>query len=511
MKRIMLAAFLGLSFLSYEFVSGMNPININVRDCNGDTALLKAVQEENMSEIQTLLNQGANPNLQNQYGYSAFCIAVQQGNLDLVKALFNKGVKVNPDGLRTVTTPLIDAVKAFCQDPENMNRLDIVKFLLEKEADPNIRPDDYGATAIDIVIQNKNVNLLKLLFEHGAKVDTWSGLGEYPLHSAVHVKDLSITTFLLNNKANPNVSNAMQNTPLHLAAGIGNIEILQLLLDKGGNPNALNYEQDSPLHAASNAEVAEILLKNNAEIDAKNKDEDTPLHVAARKGNIEVVQALVKNGANINAINGRGETPLVVMIYKAVKDWHISTDMLNMLCTKETKLSFSLVGPAIYSCAANDNNELLEFVLSKISDFNDRRGASSLYIAVNNDNLDGAEILIKYGANPNAKSRPFNNDMPLCYAVSKYKIKSIKFLLANGALINTTNGMGNTPIHEALKYKDDPAADMIKIMLESQGVDISSKEEVNTYMQENFDNPNIISRVISLLFSSRKKVFFQLP
>lgn len=518
MKRVVLIAFLGLSFLPHEFISGMDSSKIDARDHNGDTKLHRALQNgEGVLKIQLLLNQGANPNLQDQYGCSAFCMAIQRGDLHLIELFLKKGAEVNPVGLRIVTTPLVEATKEFCKDQTNINRLNIVKLLLEKGANPNIRPDNYGATAIDIVIQNKNLDLLKLLFDHGAKVDTCSGWGEYPLHSAVRTQDLSIIMFLLNNKADPNVANTKQYTSVHLAAGTGNAKILQLLLEKNGDPNAVDYEQNSPLHDASNAQVVEILLKHKAEIDAKNKDGETPLHVAAREGNFDVIQALVKNKANISATNKKGEMPLVLAIYKAACDqcdWSKNMDILNMLLDEKTKLSYALVSQAIYFCAARDSNRLLEFILSKTSDFKGLkgRGVAALCVAIENKNLAGAEILIKYGADLNARSQSFDGGTPLHLAVSTHNIDAIKLLLANGAQINKYKSWwDSTPIHAALEYADHQAAEMIKIMLESQKVDVNSKEKVTNYMQENFDDQKMINNVISLLFPKKpeKKVSFR--
>ena len=512
MKRIILVAFLGLSFLPHEFISGMDATKIDAKDYHGNTALHKAAEKGNMSEVQSLLSQGANPNLQNQYGYSAFCIAVQQGNLELIKEFLNYKATLNP--VLMSTTPLIEAVRAYCQDPTNMGRLDVVKFLLEKEADPNIRPGSYGDTAINIAIENKNLDLLKLLFNHKAKVDTWGGWGEYPLHSAVRTQDLSIITFLLDKGADPNVTNTKKKyTPVHLAARRGNIEILQLLLDKGGNPNALDNEQNSPLHDASNVEIVEILLKNKAEISARNKDGDTPLHVAARKEDLKVIQLLKSNGASLFMTNNKEETPLAVAIYTAAKDQYdksTNMDMLNILLDEKTKLSYNLVSQAIYSCAARNNNQLLEFILSKTSDFSGLkgRGVAALCIAIENKNLAGAEILIKHGVDLNARSQRFDGGTPLHLAVSKHNIDAIKLLLEHGAQINKYKSWYNsTPIHAALEYVDHQAVEMIKIMLESQKVNINSKEEVTSYMQANFDDQYMINRVISLLFPEKKVSF----
>jgi ankyrin repeat protein len=66
-----------------------------------------------------------------------------------------------------------------------------------------------------------------------------------------------------------------------------------------------------------NARIAEILLKAGAYADsAGGKFNGTPLHVAASMGHEDVVQVLLKNGALARLITRTGDTPLQLAIKK---------------------------------------------------------------------------------------------------------------------------------------------------------------------------------------------------
>jgi cytohesin len=97
---------------------------------------------------------------------------------------------------------------------------EVVEFLLEHGADPNIQ-DNNGGTPLHVAAWNGHREVVELLLEHGA---------------------------------NPNVQDDDGDTPLHLAAKNNYREVVELLLEHGADPNIRNNEGDTPLDYGSNCE-----------------------------------------------------------------------------------------------------------------------------------------------------------------------------------------------------------------------------------------------------------------
>ena len=100
------------------------------------------------------------------YPSHALNISAQRGDLKLAKKLIASGSGVNED---LIGTPLFYAIKG--------NQIEMVRFLLEKKADPNTVSDgwedEYGYknTPLMTAIQCGHLEIIQLLIEHGAEFD----------------------------------------------------------------------------------------------------------------------------------------------------------------------------------------------------------------------------------------------------------------------------------------------------------------------------------------------------
>jgi ankyrin repeat protein len=107
-------------------------------------------------------------------------------------------------------------------------RTDIVEFLIEKGADPNIPAANPFRVA--------------------------------PIHSSVASNNFEITKLLLDNGANPNAKQQNNITPLHSAAHLGNSEITKLLLERGADPNATMDDGKTPYDMAKEKNSSEVMI-----------------------------------------------------------------------------------------------------------------------------------------------------------------------------------------------------------------------------------------------------------
>jgi serine/threonine-protein phosphatase 6 regulatory ankyrin repeat subunit B len=124
------------------------------------------------------------------------------------------------------------------------------------------------------------------------------GEGQTPLMLATENGDVNMVRLLLQHGASPNDVNNFDQTAVHYACFEGQPAILQLLLQNGGNVNVQDDMGQTPLHEAAEAsssspdddeeryhqddevpmQLYKILLQYGARVNVKNDDGDTPLH-----------------------------------------------------------------------------------------------------------------------------------------------------------------------------------------------------------------------------------------
>lgn len=138
----------------------------------GDTALMRALdmQPINLDMINFLLDHGANINVRNSDGDTVLIKASRNGSLEVVRLLLDRGANVNKIGSHN-TTALIEAC-----DKEDQN-LEIITLLLDRGADVNSE-NNFGLTASFYCMNN--LELVRLLLSRGANIDFDLGLQVLP-------------------------------------------------------------------------------------------------------------------------------------------------------------------------------------------------------------------------------------------------------------------------------------------------------------------------------------------
>ena len=155
--------------------------------------------------------------------------AVYDRNYNAVKSLTNRGDDCNGI-IVCLEDSKIKSHTALSLASHNGD-LNIVKLLIEHGADPNY---DYGEVVADplceAIVQHHD-DIVNYLLECGIPFNLSKALIR-----AVYNNRIEITKSLLSHGANPNVKNSIEWTPLHLAAGYGFVEIAKLLLSYNANP-----------------------------------------------------------------------------------------------------------------------------------------------------------------------------------------------------------------------------------------------------------------------------------
>lgn len=243
--------------------------------------------------------------------------AAEVGDLETIRRLILGGVDVNAQ-YESAETPLH---LASCND-----HIDVVRFLLENNADVNAKSSNIPQTPLGQALVNRKVDVAKLLLAKGADVNDemgfWSHRGEMtPLGYILSTRDLhQLLPHFLDHGADINQSMRSGRTLLHLACR-GSVDISQVstLLTHGSQINARDRSGEAPLHYAvcnKNPTVAilqlvSLLINNHAEVNLSDNLGQTPLHKVLRG---DVTQMLLSNGAFVEVKDQRMRSPVHGMV-----------------------------------------------------------------------------------------------------------------------------------------------------------------------------------------------------
>ncbi|CAG8928949.1 unnamed protein product [Penicillium salamii] len=209
-------------------------------------------------------------------------------------------------------------------------------------------------------------------------------------------------------------------TPLHAAAKCGLAQYAAHLFQTGNvDPNAQNHNGDTPLYWAASsghADVAQSLIQNGADPDGEANQGYKPLHEAADKNHADVIKVLLAAGVDPmtpktkekpgrrcgNAPTSIGQTPLMY----ACDNGHLEavTEFLPYL-------SEANIMKALGWLSGSGHAACVSLVLRKnFVDMKSNFGASLLFKACLDGDLDTIKVLVEAGADPNIRcSYPTNN------------------------------------------------------------------------------------------------------
>ena len=188
-------------------------------------------------------------NSQNDDGLTALLLALERENLDVAQLLLDHNADVNVRDKRG-NTPLHVAVST------GNGHLDICRILLNRNAEVNSR-NHHGSTPLLLASEHGAPELVELFLDHNADPHARDGDGDTLLHCAAIAGRIEVVQLLLERNADLNADVNSQNnegsTPLHLASagyGEGNPGIVRLLLDHGADSQARNLSGETAFEVA---------------------------------------------------------------------------------------------------------------------------------------------------------------------------------------------------------------------------------------------------------------------
>ncbi|XP_008294394.1 ankyrin repeat and SOCS box protein 2-like [Stegastes partitus] len=297
-----------------------------------------------------------------------------------------------------------------------------------------------GETPLLVAVGKLQLQCAEVLLDNGADLDIMNNDKETPLYKACERNNPAMVAMLLNHGAAVNTRCIMGWTALQEAVGRNNVEICEMLLKAGAKLNLTNMYGIAPLFtAAQTGQLAtlRLLLKHGADLNSQAADGATALYEAAKNGHEEVVEFLVSQNADANKPGKTGLLPLHIAAQKG------SDTIVSMLIPATSKARVRRTGISPLHIAAERNrDDVLESLIDAGFDVNaqlseertklyeDRR-STALYFSVINNNIDAVRMLLAAGADPN-----LDVFKPLMVAARLGCIQTVTLLVKHGADIN---------------------------------------------------------------------------
>jgi len=249
----------------------------------GMTPLLFAVRDGNVAMTRMLLELGADINQASGNHTSPLLIALLNGQVALATELLDKGANPNiaDDYKRAALFAAIE-LRNFNHEKypflysDGRDPLDLIKAMLEKGADPNLRTD---TTPVHGLMQFDG---------------SWVNFdGQTPFIRAALSGDVAVMRLLLAHGADPNIATNQGSTALMAAAGINWIP-----------------GQTVTRSEAEYVDAVKLCLERGADVNATNTLKLAAIHGAANRGWVSIIQILADHGAKLDAPDVGGRTPI---------------------------------------------------------------------------------------------------------------------------------------------------------------------------------------------------------
>lgn len=283
-------------------------VDINFQDYSGKTILYWMCLSNNADMVEYLLSKGADHTIAEKQGFYPIHGATHNNFIEVINVLLKHGIDINTQS-KDSTTPLYYSL-GYVGQKTNIN---LVKFLLEKGANPNIEHKN-GHYPIHAAINSKDIDVLQLFIKNNEDANKTGASGMTPLYFAVnYIGDVGIIDYLLEQGALTNTPVKRGCTPIYAATQKGRLDIIKTLIDKGANIEQGMECGDTPMAMAAymgHIDIIKYLQSLGANLNIKNNKGDMPIHEAHMGGKVITIDYLLEQGVDINAQNANGKTPL---------------------------------------------------------------------------------------------------------------------------------------------------------------------------------------------------------
>ena len=404
------------------------------------SALMVAANFNKLKAVKALLAAGANVNAKNHEGNTALHFAAIQNSHDVIEELINAGADV--DAINKKKKKPID----YARVNKKLNDYPYIIELLTKEKpeeNQNLNAEPESKTETPTPVEPAAGSEIEIETETPAmenKIENENPpeAAEYQAVNPVTLLDLckngttqEISDFIESHaNSSVNVSDNEGNSALHLAARYNSADAVRILLEHGADVNATNNNDETPLIVAiqPNRDILEIirtLLEYNADVNAKSKPlGNTALHFALGYNYSEVCMELINSGA-LNIPNNNGTTPLEI-----AKRREMTTALENLFQKNFLKI-----------CRSGSSTEIAEAIAAGVNvNAKNRELRTALMFAALYNTADAVSMLIEARAYIDAQD--IYGRTALIYAASRNTDDVVELLIDAGADIELKDTAG---------------------------------------------------------------------
>ncbi|OQE93683.1 hypothetical protein PENNAL_c0005G05905 [Penicillium nalgiovense] len=234
----------------------------NTVQLSGETPLMCAVMSGNTSVMQILLKWGVELEMKDHGGRTALNRAAAGGSTEVIQLLLENGADINTEDddnrsvvfhaaseNRYITLPALSTSTMirnfhradwYGQTPLHVaasrDYLESAVALLKVDGVQLETKDYEGCTALSLAVRYGSTEVIQLLLEHGADINTKDNIGRgVVLYAALENIYTDLAAFFTSSKIrNIHQPDRYGRTPLHVAATLGHLESVYTLLESDG-------------------------------------------------------------------------------------------------------------------------------------------------------------------------------------------------------------------------------------------------------------------------------------
>ncbi len=424
-----------------EFLLSLAPQQLNMQNSYGETALMQAVEAENLAAVLLLLKYGADTTIKNDSGLTPLDAAYKSANPFVAEALTAANAPA--------TQPQL-ALRHACENGD----VELARRVLSAGGvNVNELPVG-GCTLLALAVDAQSEPLVQLLAAHGAQLADASAL-----YMAVYTDQPEMVRLLMQHTHvcprtpryphNGFTEQQKLNALLHVACQYNALETVKMLLAAGADMNARNKDGDTPLILAAkfrccepltptNTDSALLLLERGADASLRNKDGKSAADYA---WNEPLVEALARVG--VHPVRAEQDVLSPLVLAYMVKDKALFARLLqsgvdpDVQHNGETLLQNLLCN--------NGDAEYARMLIAAGADVN--RCREEFGTAMGRGHIDVARVLLEGGFT--IQPRGVETYEYLHRALHGYEPQHmLPFLLQAGADINAEDARGFTLLME---------------------------------------------------------------
>ncbi|MES2623646.1 MAG: ankyrin repeat domain-containing protein [Pseudomonadota bacterium] len=396
-------------------------LGVNERAPDGSTPLQWAVYEGDVERVKSLLSEGADIAVANNYGSNAMQLAAEVANTEILELLLDAGANAdspNPEG----QTALMLVART--------GNVEAAKLLISHDATVDARETWGQQTALMWASARRHPEMMELLLTEGADVDAQSLHRDYKRHVTAEGRAKSMDTGGL--------------TPLMYAV----------------RENCLS--------------CLEVLIKHEVDLDKPDPDGMSPLVLAIHNGHWDISKRLIEAGADVDQWDKFGRAALFTAIGGRKENTVMANDPLN-------QTDGATIVRMLLEAGANPNMQLY-LRPAKARGGPLSRGTTPLIVAASGGDLDMIRLLLEHGARADLLQADRQGPVSALMTARGPEDtidEALRLLVSAGADVNALASphhlqrtRGGTPLHYAVRSgKTKALATLVEL-----GADLNAKD-----------------------------------